>query len=159
MVLGSDGSEVDWHVGYSPPSDNFLEKKAEDKWRNTNNNSMVIRVSLGSISFLFPGDIMAEAEKELVDISQTKLASTVLLAPHHGSKSSSTASFLDRVAPQIVAISSGWKNRSKLPHTALLQQYRRRGYQIYRTDTSGAITFITDGEQLSVEPFVAGNLN
>jgi competence protein ComEC len=141
------------------PSDNFLEKKGEDKWRNSNNNSMVIRVSLGSISFLFPGDIMAEAEKELVDISQTKLASTVLLAPHHGSKSSSTASFLDRVAPQIVAISSGWKNRFKLPHTALLQQYRRRGYQIYRTDTSGAITFITDGEQLSVEPFIAGNLN
>ena len=140
------------------PSDNFLEKKGEDKWRHTNNNSMVIRVSLGSISFLFPGDIMAEAEKELVEISQKGLASTVLLAPHHGSTSSSTALFLDRVAPQIVAISSDWKNRFKFPHPAALQQYLRRGYQIYRTDTCGAIEFITDGENLSVKSFVFDDL-
>jgi competence protein ComEC len=141
------------------PPDDFIEKKGSDKWRNTNNNSMVIRVSLGSISFLFPGDIMAEAEKELVDISQTKLTSTVLLAPHHGSRSSSSELFLDGVAPQIVAISSGWKNSFKFPHTAVLQQYRQRGYQVFRTDTCGAITFITDGDQLAVEPFVAGNSN
>ena len=141
------------------PPDGFLDKKGGDKWRNTNNNSMVIHVSLGSISFLFPGDIMAEAEKELVDISGTSLASSVLLAPHHGSRSSSSALFLDRVAPRIVVISSGWKNSFKFPHTAVLKQYRRRGYQVFRTDTSGAITFITDGDQLTVEPFVAGNSN
>lgn len=140
------------------PLDDFLEKKGTEKWRNTNNNSMVIRVSLGSISFLFPGDIMAEAEKELIDIFQTKLASTVLLAPHHGSKSSSSALFLDRVAPQIVAISSGWKNSFKFPHPEVLQQYRQRGYQIFRTDTCGAITFITDGENLLVKPFVVDDL-
>ena len=141
------------------PLDDFLERKRGEKWRNTNNNSMVIRVSLGSISFLFPGDIMIEAEKELVDISQTRLASTVLLAPHHGSRSSSSALFLGRVAPQIVAISSGWKNSFKFPHPTVLQQYRRRGYQIYRTDTCGAIEFITDGNDLFVKPFAAENLN
>jgi competence protein ComEC len=140
------------------PPDNFLEKKGVEKWRNSNNNSVVIRVSLGSISFLFPGDIMAEAEKELAKISQAKLASTVLLAPHHGSRSSGTALFLDRVAPQVVAISSGRKNSFKFPHTAVLQQYRRRGSQIFRTDTSGAITFITDGENLLVIPFVGDDI-
>jgi competence protein ComEC len=81
------------------------------------------------------------------------------LAPHHGSRSSSSALFLGRVAPQIVAISSGWKNSFKFPHPTVLQQYRRRAYQIYRTDTCGAIEFITDGEQLTVEPFVTGNSN
>lgn len=140
------------------PSDNFLEKNDTEKWRNTNNNSMVIRVSLGSISFLFPGDIMAEAEKELVEISRAILTSTVLLAPHHGSRSSSSALFLDRVAPQIVAISSGWKNSSKFPHTAVLQQYRKRGYRVFRTDTCGAITFITDGENLIAKSFVCDDI-
>jgi competence protein ComEC len=140
------------------PADNFLEKKGVDKWRNTNNNSMVIRVSKGSISFLFPGDIMAAAEKELVAISRAKLASTVLLAPHHGSISSSTPPFLDHVAPQIVVISSGWKNSFRFPHKAVLQQYRRRGYQVFRTDTCGAITFITNGENLIAKSFVCDDI-
>ncbi len=141
------------------PSDNFLEKKPDEKWRDTNNNSMVIRISLGSISFLFPGDIMAEAENELVQSSPTNLASTVLLAPHHGSRSSSTTPFLERVAPQVVVISSGWKNSYRFPHPAVLQQYRQRGYQLFRTDTHGAINFSTDGEHLSVKPFHRGDLH
>lgn len=139
------------------PRIDFREKKSVDKWRNSNNNSLVIRVSLGSISFLFPGDIMAEAENELVQISPAQLASTVLLAPHHGSRSSSTIPFLESVAPHIVVISSGWKNSFRFPHPDVVKRYNRRGYRLFRTDFHGAVTFTTDGRQLSITPFVAAN--
>lgn len=135
------------------PRDNFLKKKSTEKWRNSNNNSLVIRISLGSISFLFPGDIMAEAEREMVEISDASLRSTVLLAPHHGSKSSSSSLFLDNVNPEVVVISSGWKNGFRFPHPSVLKRYRHRGYKIFRTDTHGAITFRTNGQRLSIEPF------
>jgi len=137
------------------PQNDFRERKATDKWRNANNNSLVVRLSLGSISFLFPGDIMAEAEKELVHISSANLTSTVLLAPHHGSRSSSTIPFLDSVDPQIIVISSGWKNRFGFPHPDVIKRYNHRGYQIFRTDTLGAVTLATDGQRLSMTPFIA----
>jgi len=135
------------------PRKNFLKRKITEKWRNSNNNSLVIRISLGSISFLFPGDIMAEAEKEVVEISSAALRSTVLLAPHHGSKSSSTALFIDDVDPQVVVISSGWKDSFRFPHSSVLERYRHRGCKIFRTDTHGAITLSTDGQRLSIKPF------
>jgi competence protein ComEC len=136
------------------PQVDFLKKKAFDKWRNSNNNSLVVRISMGSISFLFPGDITTEAENELVHISGVNLSSTVLLAPHHGSRSSSTIPFLDSVDPQIVVISAGWKNRFRFPHPDVLKRYNQRGCRILRMDTHGAVALITDGQNLAIEPFL-----
>jgi competence protein ComEC len=136
------------------PQADFLKKKAADKWRNSNNNSLVVRVSLGSISFLFPGDVTTKAENELVHIAPVNLSSTVLLAPHHGSRSSSTVPFLDSVDPQIVVISAGWKNRFRFPHPDVLKRYSHRGCRIFRIDTHGAVTLITDGQNLAVKPFL-----
>ena len=137
------------------PQVDFLKKKASDKWRNSNNNSLVVRISMGSISFLFPGDITTEAENELVHLSPMNLSSTVLLAPHHGSRSSSTKPFLDSVDPQIVVISAGWKNRFRFPHPDVLKRYNHRGCRIFRVDTHGAVTLITDGQNLAIKPFYA----
>ena len=53
---------------------------------------------------------MARAERELVEISGDELKSRVLIAPHHGSRTSSTDRFLDSVQPEVVIISSGWQN-------------------------------------------------
>jgi competence protein ComEC len=136
------------------PQKDFLKKIATDKWRNSNNNSLVARISLGSISLLFPGDISAEAEGELVRTSARDLSSTVLLAPHHGSRTSSTQSFLDCVDPQIVVISAGWKNRFYFPHPDVLKRYQKQDCRIFRLDQHGAVTLVTDGQNLAVKPFL-----
>jgi competence protein ComEC len=137
-----------------PPRD-FLKRKETEKWRNLNNNSLVVKVSLHTTSFLFPGDIMAAAEKELVGIAGRNLNSTVLIAPHHGSRSSSSTIFLKQVNPDVVVISSGRQGRFKLPHPKILKRYQDHGYTIFRTDINGAIALSTDGLQLEVEPFIA----
>jgi competence protein ComEC len=135
-----------------PPLD-FMKRKNSERWRNLNNNSLVVRVSLGSTSFLFPGDIMAEAEAEIVRMVGNKLSSTVLIAPHHGSRTSSSKIFLDEVNPEIVIISAGRNRRFKLPHRTVLKRYQERGYTIWRTDINGAICMATDGEHFEVNPF------
>ena len=137
-----------------PPQD-FLKAKEKEVWRNTNNNSLVVKVSLGSTSFLFPGDIMAAAEKELVGMAGKKLNSTVLISPHHGSRSSSSTVFLREVNPEVVVISSGRKGRFKLPHPTILKKYQQLGYKIYRTDINGAVCLSTDGQQLNIKPYIA----
>jgi competence protein ComEC len=137
------------------PLQGFLKRKEKEKWRNTNNNSLVVKASMGSTSFLFPGDIMAAAEKELVDIAGKKLNSTVLIAPHHGSRSSNSTVFLGEVNPEVVVISSGRQSRFKLPHPAILEKYEHHGYAIFRTDINGAVSLSTDGQQLEIKPFIA----
>ena len=136
-----------------PPVD-FLERKAKDSWRTPNNNSLVLKVSFQNISFLLPGDIEAEAERELTALACTTLKSDVLLVPHHGSRSSSTPRFLKCVKPEIGIISSGWRNIFGMPPQKILKRYEALGSHIFRTDRQGAITITTDGEYLSVKPFL-----
>lgn len=139
-----------------PPTD-FMAQQVYDKWRNTNNNSLVVKISFGNVSFLFPGDIMAEAEKELVELAGAELACRVLLVPHHGSRSSSTQTFLSTVQPEIAVISAGWKNRFRFPHRTVLHAYQKRGCRILRTDLNGAIQINTDGHRLTVKPFLTSD--
>ncbi len=136
-----------------PPVD-FLERKAKDGWRTRNNNSLVLKVSFQDVSFLVPGDIEAEAEKELISLARTTLKSNVLLVPHHGSQDSSTPEFLRCVAPDIGVMSSGWKNIFGFPHDKTLKRYQALGCQIFRTDRHGAITITTDGTNIVVKPFL-----
>jgi competence protein ComEC len=132
-----------------PPAD-FLARKAHQKWRSTNNNSLVVKVSFGDISFLFAGDIMAEAEQELVEFSGADLGCDILLVPHHGSRTSSSQPFISSVQPNVAVFSAGWKNRFRLPHPTVLAAYEKIGCQIFRTDKNGAIMIKTDGNRLSV---------
>jgi competence protein ComEC len=137
-----------------PPVD-FLAR-VDDRWRrDENNNSLVIRASCGHTSVLLPGDIMQPAERELVAIAAEKLKSTVLVAPHHGSRTSSTVEFLAEVDPQAVLISSAGRPGSGLPHAQTLGRYASRGVRVYRTDRHGAIRVSIGGEQALVETYLA----
>jgi len=139
------------------PKRDFLDKRKKNKRRGTNNNSLVVKADFGNYSFLVPGDIMKSAEIELVSMSGEKLASTVLIAPHHGSKSSSTGLFLEKVNPEYIIISSGWKNRFHFPHPSVLKRYAGLGCKIFRTDINGAITMTTGGESLEIRPYITGS--
>jgi competence protein ComEC len=132
-----------------PPPD-FQERRQADRWRNLNNNSLVIRAAFGQISFLFPGDITAKAEEELLNYSGERLKSTVLVIPHHGSATSSSPGFVRAVQPSVGIVSAGWQNRYKFPHPTVIDCYRRQQTRLLRTDRDGAISLTADGRKLSV---------
>lgn len=130
-----------------PPADYSIKKESEP-WRKGNNNSLVVHARFGDHSFLFPGDIEAEAEAELVKIAGDSLRSDVLIAPHHGSRTSGTFPFLNQVHPQRVVISTGAGRRPVRPHPEALARYLEICPTIYCTATQGAIQFSTDGRRL-----------
>ena len=133
-----------------PPFD-FIDRSKRERWRDLNNNSMVIKATLGSISFLFPGDIKARAETELAANFTNLLKSTVLLAPHHGSKTSSTDMFLAKVDPEVVIISSGRQSRFGCPHPTVLKRYQKSGFRIFETTRHGAVCVSTGGRSLAIK--------
>jgi competence protein ComEC len=86
-----------------------------------------------------PGDVGALIEARLMQ-GDTKLISDVLLVPHHGSASSSSAAFVAATAPTYALVSAGWRNRFGHPHAAVLERYRRQGASLISTAAKGAIT-------------------
>ena len=144
-----------WITIYYPPKD-FIEKRKKETWRNLNNNSLVLKASFGGKSFLFPGDIEARAEYELAAIAGDKLKSTVLLVPHHGSKTSSTQRFIKKVDPEVIIISCAWNSRFGFPHPSVLKRYKDEGCRILGTAQNGAISMSTDGQTLTIKPTISG---
>lgn len=133
-----------------PPMD-FLVS-ASNKDTQENNSSLVIRLSYGTKSFLFTGDIENEGEKALLPLGE-RLASTVLKVPHHGSNSSSTMPFLRKVSPTVGVIQVGSNNPFSHPDRRTLKRYADLGVKIYRTDRDGAIFMVTDGRDLAISTF------
>ncbi len=147
------------HIEVLYPQENFIVKKETETWRNLDNNSLVVKVSYKGVSFLFPGDIKAEAENELVSTMGDKLKSTVLLAPHHGSKTSSTEVFLEKVKPDVAVISSKWNSRFGFPHPLVLKRYKAAGCRVLETAQNGAVSFCTDGHTLMIRPSIIDKQN
>src|SRR3546814_7149997 len=75
-----------------------------------NNGSCVLKID-GPFSVLLPGDIERQAEARLLHVHENELKADVMIAPHHGSKTSSTADFVAAVAPQLVIFPAGWQDR------------------------------------------------
>jgi competence protein ComEC len=142
---------------FYPPED-FIERKKNESWRDTNSSSMVIKLEMGEFSCLFTGDIKAKSEAELLSISNDDLESLVLIAPHHGSKTSSTKNFLDSVKPETVIFCAGWNNRFNLPNEQVIKRYRKRDVRIFRTDYNGAVTIRTDGISTRITPFLTADI-
>ena len=119
---------------------------------DVDNNSVVLRLNADRVSFLFTGDIMREAEWELV-CRRADLDSTVLKVAHHGSGTSTTPEFLAVVNPQFAVISAGADNRFGHPSDEVVSRLEQKlgGENVYRTDEHGTIEFTTDGERLWVE--------
>ena len=91
---------------------------------------------------LLPGGIESSAEEELLRrFSASQLRSDILIASHHGSRTSSGNSFLDAVRPAHVVFPVGSRNRFGFPHPEVFQRYRHRGVVIHDTAQQGAVTF------------------
>ena len=121
-----------------------------------NDASLVLRLTLGEVSFLFCGDVESAAEGEILR-KWKNLSSTVLKVPHHGSKKSSTEKFVKGVRPKFAVFTVKAGGRQRLPHPSVLERYQGMGAKTYRTDRDGTITFITDGRDLKVQTFLNQN--
>jgi competence protein ComEC len=122
-----------------------------------NNSSSVLRISYGPTAFLFPGDVEAKGERELI-ASGADLRATILKTPHHGSHTSSSAAFVTAVHPELAVISLGYHNRFHFPADEVLERYRAAGVTVLRTDEDGAVSVDTDGTSLRVSSFHGGSV-
>jgi len=118
-----------------PEPADFDETKVKD-----NDLSCVLRIFAGGKSLLLTGDVEKRAEQKLIERAGESLKSDVLLAPHHGSKTSSFPAFLDAVSPSLAVFSVGYRNRFRHPHPDVAARYVERKIPMLRTDELGAIT-------------------
>ena len=119
--------------------------------RRGNELSCVLRVSAGPHAMLLTGDIEHEAEASLAAEPGRALRADVLLAPHHGSRTSSGAVFVAAAAPRWVVFSVGYRNRFRHPSGAVQARYRAVGARLLRTDRDGAISVRLDAANVTVE--------
>jgi competence protein ComEC len=122
-----------------------------EKWK-PNARSCTLKISTDKLSILLPGDIEAIQEEELVNSVPEKLAATVLLAPHHGSGTSSTPAFLRAVHPELAVFQVGYRNRYHHPKPEVFQRYADFGVNRLRTDQAGAIT-LQFGSTLAISEY------
>ena len=120
---------------------------------SANNQSLVMRIQYGERSFLLTGDAEKEVEKRL-SLEPENFQSDVLKIGHHGSRTSSTAEFLERVQPQYAVISVADPSPFDHPHPETMEGLGKIGAKILQTSKCGAITISTDGKDLQVKTFV-----
>lgn len=104
-----------------------------------NDRSCVLKVSSPHGSVLLAGDIERASEMELLDRAAAALPADLLVVPHHGSKTSSIASFVAQVAPRSAVFTVGYRNRFGHPKPEVVERYRDLGSNVYRSDQDGAV--------------------
>jgi competence protein ComEC len=119
-----------------------------------NNNSLVLKVSHGGTSVLFPGDLETDGERRIISGAGAALRSHILLCPHHGSRTSSTRAFLRLVRPRICVISSGEGNFFGFPHAETLARLKEIGCRVIRIDQSGAVQCRIGAQQFEIGTFL-----
>lgn len=119
-----------------------------DTYDNENNYSPVIKISFGNNSFLFTGDAEKEIEDKLILLNDD-LKADILKVSHHGSSSSTSDSFLNRVSPKYAVISVGKNNIYDHPNDTIISKLNTYNIDILRTDIQNNITLISDGTNIS----------
>jgi competence protein ComEC len=109
----------------------------EQSTRKDNDKSCVLKITQGKHSLLLTGDAERIGELEMTERVVDKLPATVLMAGHHGSRTSSIDEFVNLVKPEYVIYSNGWNNRFGHPHPDVMARFRYLGAQPHRTDYQG----------------------
>lgn len=127
-----------------------------DTYDNENNYSPVIKISFGNNSFLFTGDAEKEIEDKLILLNDD-LKADILKVSHHGSSSSTSDAFLNRVSPKYAVISVGKNNIYDHPNDTIISKLNTYNINILRTDIQNNITLISDGTNISYKYYLPFN--
>ena len=133
----------------SPDGTLLSADENENAAENLNENSIVLTMTYGNITFLLMGDATAEAER-FVQNSGISLDADVLKVGHHGSSHSSGTGFLARVRPAVSIIEVGSPNPYGYPSPATIARLQETGSAVYRTDLNGTVIITTDGRTCQV---------
>ena len=120
---------------------------SSDDYSNLNNYSIVLKITYGDVSFLYTGD----AEEESLEEITSDIEADVLKVGHHGSDTSTSKSFLEKVNPKYAVISVGEKNSYGHPAASTIELLQEYTNNIYRTDLNGTVVISTDGVNINVE--------
>ncbi|PTR15194.1 competence protein ComEC [Nitrosospira sp. Nsp2] len=129
-----------------PPDQSYSNPKLK-----TNAMSCVMKITTSHGSVLLPADIEKKSEYQLVERAGDALAATVLVAPHHGSKTSSTTEFVSRVNPRLVIFTVGYRNRFGHPKNEVAERYKSIGSRLLRSDTDGAVSLRFANSEVTVQ--------
>ncbi|MFI4955048.1 MAG: DNA internalization-related competence protein ComEC/Rec2 [Gammaproteobacteria bacterium] len=127
----------------------MLHPDVKDNWHG-NNASCVLKISSGQHSALFTGDIESGGERSLLQKQPDLLPSTIIIAPHHGSRSSSTVKFLQQVQPEYVIFPAGYLNRFNFPNPKIVERYQQVGAVMLVTATHGTIHLAFDANEVAI---------
>ena len=119
----------------------------------TNARGCVLKITSRYGAVLLPADIEKPSEQELLRRSPEQLRAEVLVAPHHGSKTSSTEIFLRQVQPKTVIFTVGYRNPFGHPKAEVVERYEMLGSKIYRSDFDGAVTIDFDSSGVTAQPY------
>ncbi|MBL4783292.1 MAG: DNA internalization-related competence protein ComEC/Rec2 [Porticoccaceae bacterium] len=123
-----------------------------EKSRSDNDSSCVLLIHYRGKRILLPGDISGEVERQLLARAALPAQIDVLVAPHHGSRTSSSSAFVEHLSPTHVVYAAGFNHHFGHPAKVVAERYKRGGAQAWQTGESGAIIFTWDGSgQLSVK--------
>ncbi len=118
------------------------------KYDDLNNYSICIKLTYKKIKFLFMGDAEELSEREILD-NNLDIDCNVLKLGHHGSKTSTSSQFLEKVSPQYAVLSCGKNNDYSHPAKTTMLKLKANDIKVFRTDESGTIVLSTDGENIS----------
>ena len=111
---------------------------AETKVSNTNNYSIVLKVSFGEMDIIMTGDAETEIEEIILE-SGKDIDAEIYKAGHHGSDTSNSKAFLDAISPDYALISCKLGNKYEHPIKSVMEEFEKRGIEVYRTDESGSV--------------------
>lgn len=134
----------------------ILHPTPETQARNDNGRSCVLRVSAGQHSLLLTGDIESAQEQQMLgwlaeNPQFERPGAGVVVAPHHGSKSSSSEAFIAGFTPQAVIMQSGYLNHFRHPRPEVIERYEKAGAKVWRTDLQGAVIVRVSPTNMSLE--------
>lgn len=126
---------------------------AETNVSNTNNYSIVLKVSFGEMDMIMTGDAETEIERKILE-SGVDIDAEILKVGHHGSDTSNSEAFLDAISPDYGLISCGYSNKYDHPIKEVMERLKERNVEIYRTDELGSVvmTITSDSVTFSCEP-------